>query len=237
MSVEVGYVGNYGAQQFVGRRTRRQHQQPDARRVPERVPATSGRPFFAGPGRRRPSAATAERTAGRRASTFFCNCGHNWYDSIQTRFNRRFKDGYSVPDELHVQKAKQEEGGDYFFYDREPEQGPDRAGIARTPSTWSCVYELPFGTGKKWGNGLGRVDQRHRSAAGSSTRRRRSRAALPFEVNYAGAGSDRDVGPNRPNVTGDIKINGGRDKYFDTTPIGVVRTARTRGRRSARSAT
>ena len=36
-------------------------------------------------------------------------------------------------------------------------------------------------------------------------------SGIPFDVTYAGAGADRDVGPNRPNVSGDITINGGRD--------------------------
>ena len=36
-------------------------------------------------------------------------------------------------------------------------------------------------------------------------------SGIPFDVTYAGASADRDVGPNRPNVSGDITINGGRD--------------------------
>ena len=53
-------------------------------------------------------------------------------------------------------------------------------------------------------------------------------SGIPFDVTYAGAGADRDVGPNRPNVSGDIAIYGGRDRYFDTTPIGVAGSPYTR---------
>ena len=53
-------------------------------------------------------------------------------------------------------------------------------------------------------------------------------SGIPFDVTYAGASADRDVGPNRPNVSGDITINGGRDDYFDTTPIGAPGSPYTR---------
>ena len=40
----------------------------------------------------------------------FCNCGHNWYNSLQARFNRRFKDGDSDQENYTWQKAEQEDG-------------------------------------------------------------------------------------------------------------------------------
>ena len=51
-------------------------------------------------------------------------------------------------------------------------------------------------------------------------------SGVPFDVELRGAGSDRDTGPNRPNVSGDITINGGQaatsaNPYFDVTPIGA----------------
>ena len=82
------------------------------------------------------------------------------------------------------------------------------------------VYELPFGKNKKWGNDWVRLTDAFLGGwqfNGSQT----FQSGVPFDVSYAGASAQRDVGPNRPNVNGDIKINGGQDQYFDTTPIGA----------------
>jgi hypothetical protein len=48
-------------------------------------------------------------------------------------------------------------------------------------------------------------------------------SGLPFSVNYAGAGADRDIGPNRADETGDPGIGSGdgiSSPYFNVTPIG-----------------
>jgi hypothetical protein len=65
--------------------------------------------------------------------SIFCNCGHNSYDSLQARFNRRFKDGYSYQMNYTWQKAEQDDGA-YFFYDPNLNHGLT-AGIGRTRST------------------------------------------------------------------------------------------------------
>ncbi len=109
MSVEVGYVGNYGAHQFVG----------DGPDVGVNDPTLEGfgtlsrderRPFYAG------LFPTAVGNYGgafgwTQGISIFCNCGHNWYNSMQARLNRRFKDGYSYQMNYTWQKAEQEDGG------------------------------------------------------------------------------------------------------------------------------
>ena len=82
------------------------------------------------------------------------------------------------------------------------------------------VYELPFGTDKKWGTSWSPMTNAL-LGGWQFNATQTIQSGTPFDVSYAGAGSDRDVGPNRPNVNGDIEIFGGRDKYFDTTPIGA----------------
>jgi len=148
---------------------------------------------------------------------FFCNCGHNSYDSIQTRLIRRFAGGYSYQANYTWQKAEEEDGG-YFWYDRDLNQG--LAVFDRTHTfNLILVYELPFGKSKKWGNNWSPLAD---GVLGGwqFNASQTFQSGLPFDVSYAGAGSDRDVGPNRPNVNGDIKINGGQDEYYDATPIG-----------------
>src|SRR5690606_37053664 len=50
-------------------------------------------------------------------------------------------------------------------------------------------------------------------------------SGLPFNVGYADAGADRDVGPNRPNLVGDPEGPKTRDQWFNTAPIGSPNSA------------
>ena len=61
-------------------------------------------------------------------------------------------------------------------------------------------------------------------------------SGLPFDVSYAAPAPTATRVRTGPNVIGDIKINGGQDQWFNTTPIGAAGSAFAR-RRSARSAT
>jgi outer membrane receptor protein involved in Fe transport len=217
LSAEVGYVGNYGAHQFVGDGPAVGVNEPTLEGFPT-VPKDVRRPFFAGlyPTTVGGYGGAYHWTQG---IDFFCNCGHNWYNSLQARFNRRFKDGYSYQANYTWQKAEQEDGS-YFFYDRNLNKGLT---IWDRTHTFNLVlvYELPFGKDKKWGTDWSPMaDALLGGWQFNATQTFQS--GIPFDVTYAGAGAIRDVGPERPNVTGDIAINGGRDNYFDTTPIGAA---------------
>jgi hypothetical protein len=89
------------------------------------------------------------------------------------------------------------------------------------------VYELPFGNDKRWGNDWSPITNGI-LGGWQFNASQTFQSGLPFDVTYAGAGSDRDVGPNRPNISGDITINGGQDEYFDATPIGDPNSPYTR---------
>ena len=141
MSVEVGYVGNYGAQHFVGDGPAVNVNDPTLEGFGT-IPRDQRRPFFAGlfPTNVGGYGGAFGWTQG---IDFFCNCGHNWYNSLQTRLNRRFKDGYSYQMNYTLQKAEQEDGS-YFFYDRNLNKG--LTGWDRTHTfNLVLVYELPFG--------------------------------------------------------------------------------------------
>jgi outer membrane receptor protein involved in Fe transport len=217
MSIEVGYVGNRGRHAFVGDGPDVGVNDPTLVGFPN-IPRDNRKPFFSG---------QAPTTVGGYGGAFgwtqgisiFCNCGHNSYDSLQTRFNRRFKNGYSYQMNYTLQKAQQDDGS-YFFYD--PNLNHGLTGWDRKHTfNLVLVYELPFGKDKKWGTNWS-------SAANAFlgdwqfNASQTFQSGIPFDVSYAGAGGDRDVGPNRPNVNGDIKINGGQENYFDTTPIGAA---------------
>ena len=148
MAVEIGYVGNRGRHAFVGEGPAVNVNDPTLEGFGT-IPRDQRRPFFSG---------QAPTTVGgyggafgwTQGIDFFCNCGHNSYDALQTRLTRRFKDGYSYQMNYTWQKAEEEDGG-YFWYDRNLNQG--LAGFDRAHTfNLVLVYELPFGKGKKWGN-------------------------------------------------------------------------------------
>ena len=54
-------------------------------------------------------------------------------------------------------------------------------------------------------------------------------SGLPFNVSYRDSGADRDTGPNRPNLIGDVQLGSGNGltaPYFNVTPIGASGSAR-----------
>ena len=102
MSVEVGYVGNHGARVFVGDGPDAERESADARRVPARSHRIS-------------ASRTSLRYGWTQGIDVFCNCATNRYDSLQTKFTKRFSKGYSVFAQYTLQHERQH-GGDQFFY-------------------------------------------------------------------------------------------------------------------------
>jgi outer membrane receptor protein involved in Fe transport len=215
MSFEIGYVGNRGRDAFAG----------DGPTINPNQATLDGfgtlsynerQPFYSGIqtnylGLGGPFGWT-------QGIDYFCNCANNWYDSMQARFTRRFKDGYSIQANYTLQKAEGE-GGDYFFWDRDLNKGVQDWDRTHTFNL-SLVWEVPVGKGHKWGDNWNGVTNAI-LGGWQFNANQVFQNGLPFNVNYAGASADRDTGGNnRPNVSGDVEIFGGRDRYFDTTPIG-----------------
>jgi Carboxypeptidase regulatory-like domain len=198
ISVEVGYVGNHGVRVFVG----------DGPAVNANQPTLQGfgtlsqeqrRPFF-------------QRYGWTQGLDFFCSCGTNRYDSLQTKVTKRFGDGYSIFAQYTAQRQRHH-GGDQFFYIPDLEYGPadwDRA----HNFTIATTYELPLWRENRWLRGW-QINQ-------STT----IQSGLPFNVTYRDAGADRDTGPNRPDLIGDAMAGGGsRERWFNATPIGTSGSA------------
>jgi hypothetical protein len=215
VSVEVGYVGNRGRDVFAGDGPAVNVNSETLVGYPN-VPRDNRRPFFSG---------TADTVVGgyggafgwTQGIDFFCNCANNWYDSLQTRFNKLFSNGYSFQANYTWQKAEGE-GGEYFFHDRSLNKGPqdwDRTHIFHM----LLVYELPIGRGKRWGSDWSTAMDAI-LGGWQINANQTFQSGLPFNVSYRDAGADRDVGPNRPNLIGDPEGDGTRDRWFNTTPIG-----------------
>ena len=191
-SVEAAYVGNRGSRVFVGDGPDANPNQPALAGFPS-VPRDLRRPFFSQYGWNQDLAV-------------YCNCGTNRYDSLQTKFTKRFAAGYSVFAQYTLQRERQHGGDQYFFL---PELEYGAADWDRVHSfSIATTYELPW---MKTNSVLGGWQFNQSTIIQSG---------LPFNVTYRDAGADRDVGPNRPDLIGDPSGPETRSQWFNTTPIG-----------------
>jgi hypothetical protein len=211
VSAEIAYVGNKGTHVFAGDGPDVNFNQPTLVGFPS-VPRDQRRPFFQGP------VGYGAAYGWTNDVRYLCNCSDNNYNSLQAKLTKRFSHGYSLLATYTLQKLRNH-GGDQLFYDRDLEYGAPE--WARTHTvTIATTYELPFGRGKAIGGdastgldyliGGWQVNANAYIASGQH-----------LNVSYRDAGQDRDVGPNRPDVIGDITEGGGsQDRWLNTTPIG-----------------
>ena len=191
-SVEAAYVGNRGSRVFVGDGPDANPNQPALAGFPS-VPRDLRRPFFSQYGWNQDLAV-------------YCNCGTNRYDSLQTKFTKRFAAGYSVFAQYTAQRERQHGGDQYFFL---PDLEYGAADWDRVHSfSIATTYELPW---MKTNSVLGGWQFNQSTIIQSG---------LPFNVTYRDAGADRDVGPNRPDLIGDPSGPQTRSQWFNATPIG-----------------
>ncbi len=148
---------------------------------------------------------------------YFCNCATTDYQSVQAKIQRRFSKGYSFLAHYTYQKAKDHDGS-YFFIDPDLNYGPNQFGRDHN-FVFSSLAELPFGKGKKWASNASGFAQ---AVIGNWQVNMNVfiQSGIPFDVSYAGSGSDRDTGSNRPDLIGDASGPKTQDEWFNATPIG-----------------
>jgi hypothetical protein len=212
VSAEVGYVGNKGTHVFAGDGPDVDFNQPTLVGFPN-IPRDNRRPFFRGP-----VGGYGAAYGWTQGVRYLCNCSDNNYHSLQSKFIKRYSHGYSLLATYTLQRLRNH-GGDQYFFDRSLEYGSPE--WARTHTvTMAATVELPFGRGKKYGGDISKgldyiVGGWQFNAAGVIA------SGQHLNVSYRDAGQDRDVGPNRPDVTGDINEGGGsQERWFNATPIG-----------------
>jgi hypothetical protein len=228
ISAEIGYVGNKGTHVFNGDGPDINFNQPILQGFPD-VPRNDRRPFFNGPvgGYGAPFGLTTDLR-------YLCNCADNNYHSMQAKLTKRFTKGYSALVSYTLQRVRNH-GTDQYFFDRDLEYGAPA--WARTHLfTLASNIELPFGKGKKYASDAsGFTDALiggwQFNVAGTIASGRH------LNVDYRDNGQDRDTGPNRPDVIGDISAAAGARTGGSTPPRSAPRAARSRGRRWAPSGT
>jgi hypothetical protein len=221
LSGEIAYVGNHG-HGFFGDNPATNVNQPTLVGFGT-LNQNQRRPFFDG------TVQTADGLSGNFGWTqgidYFSNTGKSTYNAFQAKLTRRFSGGYSILAHYTFQKAKNN-GGDYFFIDPNVNYGP--ADFIRTHVfVLAGNAELPFGKGHKWASDASGAKQAIIGGWQVNTNVT-IQSGLPFNVDYRDAGSDRDTGPNRPDLIGDAGIGSGdgiTSPYFNVTPIGTTGSA------------
>jgi len=212
MSAEIGYVGNKGTHVFNGDGPDINFNQPILTGFPD-VSRDLRRPFFQGPvgGFGADFGLTTDLR-------YLCNCADNNYHSLQAKLTKRFTKGFSLLGTVTLQRIRTH-GTDQYFFDRDLEYGAQQWARARL-FTLATQIELPFGKGKRFlSDASGALDAivggwQFNAAAGVAS-------GQHLNVDYRDNGQDRDTGPNRPNVVGDINEGGGsKDRWFNATAIG-----------------
>jgi hypothetical protein len=216
ISAELAYVGNRG-EGFMGDNPATNYNAPTIEGFGT-LSQDQRKPFFACGDR------TADGACGNFGWTqgidFFSNTGKSRYNSIQAKLTKRWTGSYSLLTHYTYQKAKNNDP-DYFFQDPDINYGP--ANFIRTHVfVLASTVELPIGKGKRI---LGNLSEgADRFLGGWQVNVNATiQSGLPFNVNYRDSGSDRDVGPGRPNLIGDPAPGSGdglTTPYFNVIPIG-----------------
>jgi hypothetical protein len=201
VSAEIAYVGNHG-EGFFGDNPAAGYNNAVLTGFPA-LNTNQRRPFF-------------NAFGWTQGIDYFCNCATNKYNSLQAKITKRFSDGLSLLAHYTFQKAYNHNGD--FFIDQAVSYGP--ADFGRNHNfVLSAIAELPFGKGKKFaGDASGALDgiiggwQFNTNVVIQS--------GIPYNITYNNAGSDRDTGPNYPNLIGDPSGPGTKNQWFNATPIG-----------------
>jgi outer membrane receptor protein involved in Fe transport len=199
ISLEAAYVGNKGTHVFCGNNPDCEGNQPTLEGFPN-VPRNNRRFFF-------------NKFGWTQDVLLYCNCGDNRYNSLQTKFTKRFDNSYSILAHYTWQRSTNYDR-DYFFIDRSINHGP--SDFDRTHSfVLSQLAELPIGRNRRlFGDAPRGVD--YLIGGWQFNSNTTIQSGLPFNVGYDTSGIS-DTGPNRPNIVGDPNTGGPRTRFFDPT--------------------
>ncbi|MBA3713205.1 MAG: TonB-dependent receptor [Pyrinomonadaceae bacterium] len=187
-SVEAAYVGNKGSHTFAGDGPGVNINQPAP--VNFGTDQNARRPYF-------------QRFGWTQDVDFFCNCADNRYDSLQTKFTRRFNNSFSINANYTLARSLQNDGNQ-FFYNRELTRGA--AGWDRKHTfIFTNVADIPVGRGRRFLTDAPKaVDYIIGGFQFNSATRIAS--GRPFDIGfnrgdtYSGQSGAVDVGPDFPNL-------------------------------------
>jgi outer membrane receptor protein involved in Fe transport len=199
ISLDVAYVANKGTHMFAGNNPDENVNQPSLSGFGV-LTRDQRKPFF-------------QRFGWTQDVLLYCNCSDNHYESLQVKLTKRFSDGYSLLTHYTLQRAR-DYNDDRFIpgIDARYAYGPED--FIRTHNfVFSQVADLPFGRGKRYYTNMSK-GLNYLVGGWQFNSNTYIQSGFPFNVHYDNAGIS-DVGDNRPNLNGSVRINGSRDRWFD----------------------
>jgi hypothetical protein len=196
ISATVSYVGNKGTHTIGGG--------PDYPfnnpRLAGYDPTLSGDAATLNQNLRRPFYSSYGWTQGFR---YFGNDFNNKYNALQLIMEKRFASGLSFNANYTWQHAVADDDGGTAGYDKSVNYGPN-SNYRNHVFIFTQVYQLPFGTGKRFGSNVGRLGDLIIGGWELNGTTNFS-SGLPFTPNLASCHASSDTGPCRPDVVGEIK--------------------------------
>jgi Carboxypeptidase regulatory-like domain/TonB dependent receptor-like, beta-barrel len=157
---------------------------------------------------------------------YFGNDSSNTYNSLQVEADKRFASWFQFRAHYTWSKAL---GYDSDYYAIDPRLN---YGVANTDRSHvfllTSLVELPFGKGRTFVGSVGPIAD-HIVAGWSLSGTITLESGLPFSPSYSSCGADRDTGPCRPNLVGEVHVTGSRNGYFTTTGGAPLEPAGTAG--------
>jgi len=150
---------------------------------------------------------------------FKCNCASSNYNSLQTKVEKRFSNGLSLLGHYTWSKNLNYTN-EYYNIDPRVSYGPDDFNRKHV-FLFTEVYELPIGRGKKFVSDANRLLDLLIGGYQINTITNWS-SGLPFTPSYDECSQDRDTGPCRVIITGDVKTDGDRNGFFTTVGPGAL---------------
>jgi hypothetical protein len=196
ISATVSYVGNKGTHTIGGG--------PDYPfnnpRLAGYDPTLSGAAATLNQNLRRPFYSNYGWTQGFR---YFGNDFNNKYNALQVIMEKRFASGLSFNANYTWQHATADDDGGTAGYDKSVNYGPN-SNYRNHVFIFTQVYQLPFGTGKRFGSNVGRLGDLIIGGWELNGTTNFS-SGLPFTPSLASCHASSDTGPCRPDVVGTIK--------------------------------
>jgi hypothetical protein len=148
----------------------------------------------------------------------------NHFNSLQARVEKRFSKGLSFQT-IYTWASAHDYTNDYFYIDKSVDYGFTDGQRKHILSAIS-LYELPFGKGRRYLSKASRpVDAVLGGWQLSSNVVLES--GLPFTPGYTNCGSDRDTGPCKPNIVGDVQTGLSRNAWYTVATTVLTNPART----------
>jgi len=189
LSATVAYVGNKGTHTFAGGGPAYGANEPTVVGFGSGVPRNDRRPFF-------------NLYGWTQGIDYFGNDADNHYNSLQASVEKRFGGGLSFQSSYTFQHATNYDSN-YYNIDKKTAYGPNDS-YRNHMFILTQVYDLPFGTGKKFASSVGRAGDLI-IGGWSLNSATTFGSGLPFTPGLSSCGSTSDVGPCRPDVVGSIK--------------------------------